>query len=431
MQLLSWLDACTSMHDALPASSQKDFLESQAAAFLDMLKEVVLDLDSANVLISKVKAMVCWSSSGLEDRLLRGVSLRTSSQIISCRKQTQDYTDMYHCLTEQVWSDLQSDDQTPDQKLLCLVTHLLKLGLRFPSEQTYATICALIHKDIMQFSLTERFDALQKLKPSVKRFCDIAEQTCVYFDSLPRPAACISRFPLLKDVPFVESKQDSMTFVALVKSIPLRCTNRFAKQLPSSMPLANRVADQNPTDLMAIMGGFMSSIMRMQGSSSPTVPHLQFTRTQKPSMLDDALAKSRALVDDAMDSSSSTTLPAIEDKPPGSDKPKPPVGKSALEVLELLKNKQPKKVKGKSKAMKKPSKTGAKEKKQPAKKQKQSGKKQKHPALKKKQQATTEQATKIPSQKERLRLRPHGCSKCRKRPGCCDSCWSQRKSIKK
>ena len=32
----------------------------------------------------------------------------------------------------------------------------------------------------------------------------------------------------------------------------------------------------------------------------------------------------------------------------------------------------------------------------------------------------------IPSQKERCKLFPEGCSKCRNVPGCCDSCWRQR-----
>ena len=29
----------------------------------------------------------------------------------------------------------------------------------------------------------------------------------------------------------------------------------------------------------------------------------------------------------------------------------------------------------------------------------------------------------IPQGRQRLKLRPDGCSKCRQRPGCCDSCW--------
>lgn len=29
----------------------------------------------------------------------------------------------------------------------------------------------------------------------------------------------------------------------------------------------------------------------------------------------------------------------------------------------------------------------------------------------------------IPSKAKRLKLKPNGCSKCRERKGCCDSCW--------
>ena len=470
-QMFTWLDGVKCMHDALPSESRPEFLQKQGERFTESLDKFSLQVQDAMSLTMKLQEMKLWEGQALEV-LVKKVSGRICAPCTSVRKQTQDYTNMPNWLTALCWAALDNNSgATPDGKLAVLMTHLTSLGLRFPSEPTYAMICVLLNPDIESFEPHVRHQKLLTLKPSIKHFCDASTHSEMGFDVLPadpKKHADAQSNPTLRTIAFAENQIGMLILFQKMRSIPLRCSNKHSKGnglMSISHPVNNVSSSSSSShvphvDLMGLLGSFMASALNMpipNPSFAPT-PRLQILSPRPSTTLDQTLQNARDLIstpqrapelpaitspDAAAVQPERQALQAIEDKPT-----------CPLQVMAMLKKKAAEEQTAAEKKKKKKQKNGSQstvseepQQKPAMKKQQQKAAMKKHakkPTMKKqdqkaamkkqKQQDAMKELKKVktlPGPSERLKLRPLGCGKCRKRPGCCDSCWLSRKPYKK
>ena len=416
--LLTRLDALGTLAASLSEAAKPDFLSKQYDIMLHDLKLLVLTVDEATTLVDKIKGIALWQPEQV-DCFVAAISGRMVATSLA-RKQTQDYTNMCHYLTGPLWNMLNSEEDV-SVKLHTLMKHLLKLGLRYPSEPTYATICVLVHPKIEEDAPHERFRKLSDVKPFVKRACDSsAEPRAVYTDTFPDdPQRFLARFPL-QDCELAKCPFDVSIFIGAVKSIPLRSSNRQSQSLSSMV--SNASVPSAPVDLMGLMSGMMAHFMQ-QGSTNARIQMIQPRQT----LLQKALSDTTALLDQSTPSasqalpSSSPQLQAIEDIKPAAVATDQSSNKDPLEVVAKLKAMK----QGCRKRPAAAAKATNKEVKTAKKVQKDKKEKKASPAK------ASSGALPLPTKTQALKLRPNGCGRCRRTSGCFPGCWLRRKPYKK
>jgi hypothetical protein len=431
-KMLTKLDCLQTVYASLSETAQPDFIAKHSQILLRDMSQMSFTVEEAAVLISKLKGMAFWGQA-LHDSLVSAVGDRVGNPaFVVLRKQTQDYTQFVHYLTEDTWKVLLDASTTPDDKLNTLMKQLLKLGLRFPSEQTYAMICALVHSRIEDDAPHYRFCKLQEIKTSVKRECDASLERAACMDTLPSdPRVFLERAAVQTD-PFVSCPLDLVMLNKAVKSIPLRCTNKNSRSL-SGMPNVSAPAS-GQMDLMSLLQGAVNNIVASQVANRP---HIQMLRPlPRPALLQRAAASSQALLNLQYEGVGESPqiqapnqhqvpppLPALEDKkteaPAAEGSSLQP--KSPLAVIAMLQS---------NRCMKRPA-SASKEKATKETKEKKTGVKQ--TAAKKKVSVKQSNAGSkpLPTKSQALKLRPKGCGRCRRTPGCFPGCWLRRKPYKK
>jgi len=427
--------------------SQSEFYKKHYDIVRTELSMATFLFEDAARVAAKIRTIAFWDQDAVEELLAtvgRRVSHASSHVHASGRKSMQDYCNFPHHLTEAVWKTLQNKDSSMETKMHCLMKHLTTIGLRCPSEQTYAMVCAVLNSDIQLRVPQERYRLLLAVKPLVKRYCEGTLEVCTFVEKLPEQREVFEQlgFPPMDLVP---CQVPWLELVMMAKSIPLRVTNRMSlsstassssTSFPSVVPTAG-------LDLMGLMHGFVS-ILQAQATQQQhaAAPRIELLPAGSSRLAQSVSNASRLM--DIVNTQSNVEAHSVD--VPQVDVPKPvahaledavdkPKTVSPLQAIALLQDKAP--VPGAVDVCKRPAsstetlKTVCKRPASDHSKTKQQ--KKKHAGLKtgagkKKPSGKETDQPWLPTMKQRLKQRPNGCAKCRNRPGCCPSCWQQRAS---
>lgn len=310
--------------------------------------------------------------------------------------------------------------------------HLIKLGLRSPSEMTHARICALLYPGIFEDLPSERFGKLTEVKKLVKGYCE-ASPKCCYLEQLPANVRDLQEFASIQSE-FVPSRIEDLELLKLVRSIPLRSSNKMtsSRLVPTAPTVPTGAAD-----LMSMMFNMMQmAAVGNQERSTGMIPRLQILQPSQHSQLHQAVQRSRSLLalpapgtpleETASPPPFAAVAPgvqpgtlslALKDADTQESSANDKRGMDPVEVAKML---------GEKRALKRPA---AAVEKQQGGEGKSESKKQKQDAVKKSKHKKAESQP-LPSKNERLKMMPKGCSRCRWVPGCCDSCWKRRAPYK-
>ena len=113
---------------------------------------------------------------------------------MSDRRKQQNYQAACHYLTAAVWNSLENEGK--EKSLTVLFHHLFLLGLRCPTETTFAMIYGLLvlsRPGRGPESSFERYKAIGAIKQDWKRFKTVSRQQdlayCEYLETLPENAS--------------------------------------------------------------------------------------------------------------------------------------------------------------------------------------------------------------------------------------------------
>jgi hypothetical protein len=166
-------------HKATPLIAKK-LSELQAGAVAAMVASATLSA-AEQVELATMAVAVPWASEADVSRVLAAFTVESPLPPGKRRRSQQDYTMVHHFLTTGMW-DAMMDPSTPaDIKLTALLGHLVKLGMRCPTEPTVKWITSLwlvCSTDPVELGRMSVIDKAVKLK-NVK----------VHFDGIRRRAA--------------------------------------------------------------------------------------------------------------------------------------------------------------------------------------------------------------------------------------------------
>jgi hypothetical protein len=416
-KLCAMLDGIQTLHESMRESAaSEDFLEKHHGLIKAELMNTQFHFEDAAVVIAKLKLMLVWSPDKVSD-LIKIISQQVFPRTanIAARKAAQDYSCFPLHLTEDIWETLQCTQLPLSTKVKTVCEHLASLGLRSASEPTCAMILLVTTQDIETLDQRTKYYKLQEIKSQVKLYLDAysIQQVGPILEKLPEDRLELKSYGFTCFEKLTSCKIDWTSLVVAHKQIPLRISNKGVREDRKAPPTSSSSSVANPqtaVDLMGMMAGFLRS-MQNKDQPEPKITILGFADKPKPEAVADAssvIGSKLALPPPADHAAIPSATPALQD---GTLDKTAPKQQSPLQVIEMLKG------------------SGGKVLKRPAASSKESSAKVK-PAKSigsKKTKAKENLFSDLPSPELRKKLKPKGCSKCRERPGCCDSCWKGRK----
>ena len=428
-----------------------EFREQQSTKIQLQIRGVCMTMEAGSLLIEKLKE-VDWSPAefaSLQSEVMNSVQLCLAG---SARKALQDYTALAAYFPAEVWDELLGSTLSSQAKLERLLLFAHKIGLSNPTEHTYQFLCAVFllateGQKAINLPPCMRFETLKMIKKVYKSLSQM--WLAPAFPHLPKLPSAVDDLEGAYPNEFakvfgssapVPSRLCWSDISKIATSTPMRNSSK-ASQLASSMQMLGDMA--NVQSMPALLQGLAS----LYGNSFPHPQPAQLPLTMLPAVqakvqtrLDNRLQAlpsqprlqpSAAIVDAAQLHAPAVSAPALTHAvvPPAAiadgtngteDKPKvivKSVDAAARVVMEAMAAKSAAaaakaaadKVKGeKLKNCKAPKAKAAK------------GKCKTPPPVAK---GKNKKRKALPSDAERLKMRPSGCSKCRRKPGCTPSCF--------
>ena len=437
VRICAMLDGIHTLHASLQNTpSSNEFLSKHFDVVKNELKQMKMTFEDAACVAAKLKLMLFWLQESINELIeltSSSVVAVSSSLAISGRKLCQDYVAFPHLLTDAVWEIRPT--MVLHVKLQVLMEHLAKLGLRSPSEHTLAMVCAFVQPDIQALPCEDKRALLAQVKEQGKRYLDAYKnnQIVPFIEKLPDDKQELVRYGLDCVDQLVPCKVPFADLLVAMKAVPLRSSNKaFFANREHSKSVATSVVPQG-LDLMGLFNGFMLQHATNVASASSTGPRITFLNPPASPAITSGNAVNPLMINKQNMDMGLHKL-AIADAPPAippteQDIEKPVIDDSKetrdpLKVIQMLQGtvvrKRPassvKETKSKEKAVKQ-IKSATKAHQSEAEKKKKTNKGAKKSI----------EDDELPSKATRMKLKPLGCGKCRKRPGCCDSCWRSRK----
>ena len=443
-----------------------EFREQQSSKIVLQIKGATMTMEAGSLLIETLK-QVDWSPAefaSLQSEVMNSVQLCLNGNV---RKVLQDYTALAAYLPTEVWDELLGD-RSSQAKLERLLLFAHKLGLSNPTENTYQFICAMFllateGQKAMNMQPCMRFETLKMIKKVHKSHAS-KWPACVFPHLLKLPltvqdleGAYPSEFAKVfgSSAP-VPSRLGWSDISVMATGTPMRNSSRTS-QLASSLQMLGSTSFQSvPSLIQGLANMYGNSFAHTQPAQLP-LTMLPANQTRVQAKLDNrllalpsqpSLQPSVAIMDAAHQlrapAVSAGFVPALTNAvdPPAAladepkDEPKKVIEKSVdaatKVVMEAMAAKSAaaaaKAAAAKAAAAKAAAKAaavpGAKGKKNSkAAKSKAAKEKCKTPASVAKGNLKIEEKKPLPSDAARLKMRPAGCSKCRRKPGCTPSCF--------
>jgi len=461
-QLPALLDGTVALCAQLGSSeASKQFSSKQFSTAMTVVGAAPsMSLEVAGKLAQKIQQMDCWSGEQKEE-LLKEISNKAASVAgnegageslyVTGRRPLQDFTHLRHYMVPSVLEMLQDASRTKHSKVEVLSQFACRLGLRCPSEPTYSAIVAivdLVSGDI-PISSEEKHRNFKACKPLVKVCCDNAPaHSKPYVAALPSdPTAFLTcewgREVFADELPATCAISDA-AFHAHWKSIPLRVTNIRA----SAFAPIERAA--TPAMVMGLTQHVLARASHERGHDIIPIQYLRPGSSEAPvptmshgaphaysaQQVSSSSREGQPMLAIANEPSGTSLAPQFtpEQEKNSTNAPLDMVvalqrqrEQSRIQDKEFSENDMETEQSPKPQPCKKPAAAtpkGAHEKAATAKHHVTTPKKKpatNQVAKDNLKQSTNESSCPL-SMKQRLKLRPNGCSKCRNRPGCTPSC---------
>ena len=232
----------------------------------------------ASVRVLALLSREIWGQHGYE-RIQAIVASKTSDDLpgkASSRRSAQDYTMLPYYLSEELSLLLKDESVFVQVKVEMLARHAALLGLRAPSENTCAALCALACGANVPGKLTsaQQWERLSAWKPLIKKVLP-RDAPPVYLLRLPRDIDDCPRELLVltfgTETKAVPLEWDMAAFESVVKGWPLRKTNVLTQEATASGANSSLVPVQNQMMLMqaAQMQAMMLQRSWDQGATEP------------------------------------------------------------------------------------------------------------------------------------------------------------------
>lgn len=406
----------------------EDLRQKQYDQLLTLIRSKVILFEQVNSILAKLSEDI-WGKD-----LLLGLKQALTDQVITAeqcsvlRGKQQDYRALPHYLNQE-WFEVLGKASTKTQAVEFLVRLAIKLGLRRPSEPTFATLLALVFCSQEDSFLSEdqKWRLLQEYKPQIKKWLQHAPPVTHTVDVLSQDVECFPPDLLRNAYPdgFVPCFP-SLTWTGHVcqeaATFPLRKTNHVATIATASVARQQSTADLSGV-LDVLVGALSSRQPVEQQSGRVNLPGFRLLQPQdkpKPPQL--------ALENAPVPPASQQATDGVEVQAPKQSEPqaKEPAAmiaslRAGLDGEKKTEAPEKKERKKREKKLKRPCaapKAAAKAKAKA--KTKGTGSKTREDMAEKRASLFR----KIP--KHLQDLYRGGCSSCRKRPWCTLSCWSKR-----
>lgn len=439
--IINVLKGMESLAKACNNAGLLEFVQPQIDMILNDLPHIFISFEDAAAVVTQVKSM-SFLSDEQQQSLIAAVGHRAAGTDASVngRVAMQDFTDFPEFLTDKIWSILQNTESILSQKIHILMKHLTALGLRCPSEATYAMICVMCNLATLADECTppaEMFRRLQEVKPLAKAYCDKAGLVQSYLRKLPTDVgqfvASSAATALYIDGDRVKSKIDMETLRKTMRLVPMRSTNKLSSASSSAAQSTTNPLHTSAPDMMQMMAACMGQFL----ANTNGQPRIQLL-PRRAQGLGQIMQQSQLAL---LGPGPGSHLEAPADQPSALPHsvhlalPAPPTEAARdehksqtmnpLEAAEQLRQDAADK---ENNVMKRPASKSDKSNRKATptlamKKTNKPGNKKNEDAKKKK---TKSPKAAVPSDSLRMKLKPNGCSKCRNKPGCTPSCWANR-----
>jgi hypothetical protein len=194
-------------HKATPSIAKK-LSELQSGAVAAMVASSTLTVDETAELAT-VAVGVPWASDADVNRVLAAFTVQSALPPGKRRRSQQDYTMVHHFLTARMWEAM-LDPQTPsDVKLTALLGHLIKLGLRCPTEPTlkwltsFWLVCSVDPAELGRLSVTDKTIRFKNTKVHFNCMRQRATDPPEWVGVLPpKPVDMLRSYPLVYTAAF-------------------------------------------------------------------------------------------------------------------------------------------------------------------------------------------------------------------------------------
>ena len=132
---------CRLALDEMRLPHKTKFSQLQSAALTRMVADAKGLTAEEVVQIATLVAALPWAAERDATSVLD--ALPTGSPPTKRRRGQQDFTSMHHYMSAMQWESLQDPQVAEDVKLQSIISHLIRLGLRCPSEPTNKWLCSL------------------------------------------------------------------------------------------------------------------------------------------------------------------------------------------------------------------------------------------------------------------------------------------------
>jgi hypothetical protein len=440
-----------------------DFRAQQSSKILVQIRGVGMTMEAGALLIETMK-QVDWSPAefdSLQAEVMNSVQLCLSGSVRKC---LQDYTALAAYLKAETWDELLGTALSTQAKLERLLTFAHQLGLSNPTESTYQFLCAVFllateGQKAVSMQPCMRFETLKMIKKVHKSLASkLQNPVFPHLQKLPSvvqdlegayPSEFAKLFGLSAPVPSRLSWSD---ISICATGTPMRNSSKTS-QLASAVQMLGSPGMTNLQNVPALLQG----LANVYGNTFPHVqPQLPLTilssaQSKVQTKIDNrllalpsqtSLQPSAAIMDTPQPQAPAVSAPALthaanppaaiahgtngtEEKPKVSEKS---VDDAARVVMDAMAAKSAaaaaKAAADKVKQKKKNSNaTKGKATKGKAAKGNLKDKCKTPPPVAKAAKGKNKKKRPLPSDAERLKMRPSGCSKCRRKPGCTPSCF--------
>ena len=224
--------------------SFKDVVLAQKAHFTEQLSSLTFSVTDANLVVSALQE-VPWPKD-VADELLALVATKTTAQGPSqalARRTLQDFRGIMHFLTAKIWSDLQGTRIDSMAKAELFIQHMVQMGLRVPSEQTFQSMAGIFLAcqeglaKACNLTPSVKHSTLKHFKSAFKRSirCSVVQ---AWIPQLPATADKLKEeYPgvfasVYSENPPEPCPLDGVTLDGLINSIPMRSTNKSVTGSP-------------------------------------------------------------------------------------------------------------------------------------------------------------------------------------------------------
>jgi hypothetical protein len=263
-------------HQATPMVAKK-LSELQSGAVAAMVASATLTA-AEQVDLATMAASIPWASEADIDRVLAAFTVQSPLPPGKRRRSQQDFSMVHHFLTEGMWTAMLEPSTPADIKLTAILGHLIKLGMRCPTEPTIKwvtslwLVCSTDPVELGRMSVVDKTVKLRNVKLHFDGIRKRATDPPEWIGVLPsKPVEFLRDYPLVYKTAFPggASPAPPGVNIEMISGLDMSysCRGGLRTTQPSfSSSYAPSSASSSSTamDLQSILMGFVQSMQANQ-----------------------------------------------------------------------------------------------------------------------------------------------------------------------